>query len=101
MTISRRTALKGLSTVGSTLLIGARIEAADQDGGLTVSGRPVEVSVTPVGPSIVRISVVPTEGGRPLSIPPDGSLVPLEEGSASYRSTSPSGEHPSTVATRG
>ena len=84
MPISRRIVLKSLGTAS---LLGAHVGAAEDDG-LKVTGRAVEVSVTPIGPFIVRISVIPIEGGRPQPIPADGSLVRLDWGEPIARITS-------------
>jgi alpha-glucosidase (family GH31 glycosyl hydrolase) len=73
MSISRRAALKGLSATGAASLLGP--PAARAAGGLTVAGQPVELSVTPVGDQIVRISLVALEAGKPQAIPSTGSLV--------------------------
>ena len=87
MPISRRSILKGLGTAGASSLLATRAGAAE-DEGLEIAGKAVEVGVTPVGPSIVRVSVVPIEGGRPQAIPADGSLVQLDWGSPILRLTS-------------
>ena len=84
MPISRRIVLKSL---GMASFLTARIGAAE-DEGTKIAGRAVEVSVTPIGPSIVRISVAPIEGGRPQPIPADGSLVRLDWGAPILRLTS-------------
>ena len=87
MPISRRIVLKGLGTAGQPHCSEPDVGAAE-DEGLKVAGRAVEVSVTPIGPSIVRVSVVPIEGGRPQPIPADGSLVRLDWGEPILRLTS-------------
>src|ERR1700683_1937741 len=87
MPISRRVVLKGLGTAGATSFLATQAGAAE-DEGLKIAGKAVEVSVTPVGPSIVRVSVVPIEGGRPQPIPSDGSLVQLDWGEPVLRLTS-------------
>ncbi len=87
MPISRRMALKGLGVSGATVCMAASGEAAAEQDALKVAGKAVEVRVTPIGPQIVRISVVPIENGQPQPIPSDGSLVPLEENSPSFRTS--------------
>lgn len=84
MPISRETALRSLA---SASLLTARVGVAE-DEGTRVGGRPVEVSVTPIGSSVIRISVVPIEGGHPQTIPGDGSLVRLDWGAPILRLTS-------------
>jgi alpha-glucosidase/alpha-D-xyloside xylohydrolase len=84
MLTSRRTILKSL---GITSLLPARLRAAE-DGRLRIAGKVVELSLTPIGQSIIRISVAPIEEGRPQPIPADGSLVRLDWGSPVLRLTS-------------
>ncbi len=90
MPISRRMALKGLGTAGATTILGAQAGAA-QDQGLKIAGRAVELSVSPVGPHIVRVSLVPIEDGRPQPIPSDGSLVQFEQGEPALRASTMAG----------
>ena len=80
MPISRRGILQGLGAAGATSLLPIQAGAAE-DEGLKIAGKVVEVRVTPVGPSIVRVSVVAIEGDRLQPIQSDGSLVPLDWGS--------------------
>src|SRR3954454_22970223 len=82
--ISRRIVLRGLGTAS---LLAARAEAAEAEP-LAIAGMAVEVSVTPIGPSVVRITVAPIEDGRPRPIPADGSLVRLDWGEPALRLTS-------------
>src|SRR5262249_12843353 len=79
MPVSRRMALRGLGLPGLTALRGALAEAG-RDTTLRVAGRPIEVTVSPVGADIVRISLVSVEGNRAQSIPSDGSLVRTDWG---------------------
>ncbi len=89
MTISRRSALRGLGAAGPAAILGGASRAAAPAEGLEVAGRPVEVAISPVGPSIVRVGVVPLEGGRPAAIPPDGSLIRPDWGPPVLRLSSP------------
>ena len=81
MSISRRLAAQALGMVGAGWLVGAgaRPARAAQGGGLAIAGRPAELTVAAVGPDVVRITLAPVEDGRPLPVPPDGSLVPLDQ----------------------
>ena len=54
---------------------------------LHVAGQRAELAVTPIGESIIRISVVPLDKGRALPIPVDGSLDPREWGPPLVRLT--------------
>jgi alpha-glucosidase (family GH31 glycosyl hydrolase) len=74
MTISRRTALKSLGVVGAAPLLCARANET-QIRDLGVVGRPVEMSIAPVGTRIVRVSLAPIEAGQAQSIPDVGALV--------------------------
>ncbi len=73
MTISRRDALKGLGASGAVGLLGPAVGGALAD--IKIGGQAAELSITDWGGHIVRISLVPLEGGRPRAIPSDGSLV--------------------------
>jgi alpha-glucosidase (family GH31 glycosyl hydrolase) len=87
MSISRRAALGALgATVASTTLIPAG--NARRDDAIRVTDRPVEIDVTAIGDSIVRISVLALEDGSPLPIPIDGSLVQAHWGDPIARFTS-------------
>jgi alpha-glucosidase (family GH31 glycosyl hydrolase) len=87
MPISRRTALKGLGASGAVPLLGAAADAV-ADAPLRVAGQPVEVGVTS-NDGIIRISVIPLEGGRPRPIPDDGSLIRQDWRAPRGRLTSP------------
>jgi alpha-glucosidase/alpha-D-xyloside xylohydrolase len=87
MPISRRVVLQGLGAAGPLTLLGAAPGAARAER-LRVAGRDVELTVTAVGPSVVRVSVTPVEGDRPQPIPSDGSLVRDDWGAPVLRLTS-------------
>jgi alpha-glucosidase (family GH31 glycosyl hydrolase) len=72
--ISRRAALREAAASGAASVLGAALKDSIEPS-LHVWGRAVEVVVAPVGPSIVRISIVPLESGHDLAIPRNGSLV--------------------------
>ena len=80
-------ALKGIGAAAASNATDAGSGAPD-DATVRVTDRPVEIDVTPIGESIVRISVVPLEDGRPLPIPVDGSLVKADWGEPVARVTS-------------
>ncbi len=87
MPISRRTTLKSLaaSSLGAVLAPRATATGAEP---IVLGGRPVEIDITPVGDHIVRISIIPLDGGRPAPIPSDGSLVEENWGELATRLTS-------------
>ncbi len=88
MKITRRSALKGLGGSGGLAILAGSVDAG-QTAALRVAGRPVEVAVTPIDHRIVRISVVPFEGGRTQPISSDGSLVRQDWGEPIVRLNSP------------
>jgi alpha-glucosidase (family GH31 glycosyl hydrolase) len=87
MPISRRTTLKSLaaSSLGAVLAPRATATGAEP---IVLAGRPVEIDITPVGDHIVRISIIPLDGGRPAPILSDGSLVQPNSGEPAARVTS-------------
>src|SRR5262245_58062064 len=95
MTISRRSALKGLGAAGSVPLLGARADES-RDLGLRVAGRDIEISMAPVGARIVRVSLAPIEAGHARPIPDDGALAPRQWEPPVLRLTTPA--EPRTVA---
>ncbi|MFC1556908.1 TIM-barrel domain-containing protein [candidate division KSB1 bacterium] len=72
--ISRRDALKGLGAVGVGALLGSRIVFA-QGAGIQITGKPVEISVSPVSEYTARISAVPIENGQLAPMKFDGALI--------------------------
>jgi alpha-glucosidase/alpha-D-xyloside xylohydrolase len=74
MTISRRTALRILGVAGAAPLLGARA-AETKSPELRVAGRAIELSMAPVGPRIVRVSLAQIGVGAAQSIPEVGALV--------------------------
>lgn len=84
MPISRRTVLKGLGSAGAIPLRSSSTVVVD-DPPLRVAGRPVEVTVTPIGLRIIRVSVIPMEDGRPAPIPgADGRFLLYEDDGISF-----------------
>jgi alpha-glucosidase/alpha-D-xyloside xylohydrolase len=79
--------LVSLGAAGASALLSARTNAAE-GGNLQVAGRPVELVITSVSPQTVRVCVVPTENGKAVTIPDDGSLVQKEWGEPVLRLTS-------------
>lgn len=71
--LSRREALKRLSTAGAGVLIASPLT---QDNALRITGRAVELSLTPVSTQTVRLSITPIANGQPQPISSDGSLAP-------------------------
>ncbi len=85
MSISRRSALKGLGFSGATTLMGVSAGAAP-DATLQIAGRPVELTLTTAGQQVVRLSIVPVEQAtaRPI-VSNDGSLVERDWGAPIVR----------------
>src|SRR5678816_4069076 len=76
--ISRRDTLKRLSSAGAGVLSCSNLIKAAPDSPIQIAGRDVEISVTSVGPKMVRISVVPLENGKLQPIPQEGTLLGQE-----------------------
>jgi len=72
--ISRRQTLRAVSAAGAAALL-APAKALAQELPLELAGRPVELTLTPVTPQTVRITIQPLENGRPKPLAPDGALV--------------------------
>ena len=77
MTISRRTALKGLGAAGAASLVGGSAPEA-YAAELKAAGKAVEVAISPVGARIVRLQVLPVEDAGSAPKRDDGSLAPRE-----------------------
>jgi alpha-glucosidase/alpha-D-xyloside xylohydrolase len=73
MLISRRAILKGLGAASIPFRVAFAETGSEQP--LRVAGQQVEITVTPIDASIIRVSLVPIAFGRPRPIPDDGSLV--------------------------
>ena len=71
--ITRRGMLKKL-TAGSGALVGRGL-AFPQETPIQIAGRPVEITLTPVSPKTVRITIAPIENGQVQPVPIDGALV--------------------------
>lgn len=72
--VSRRDALKQLGVLGTGLALGGRLRR-HLDAPLVVAGRPVELSVTSLGPRTVRITLRPVADGRVAPAPVTGELT--------------------------
>jgi len=77
--ISRREAIKHIGAAGAAVLLTSGvIRGRDED--ILIAGKAVEIVVSELSPSTVRISVLPLADGRTVSIPVDGALVREGEG---------------------
>src|SRR5262245_2112919 len=72
--ISRREALKGMSSAGVIALIEARSLSA-REAEIRIAGQPIEIAISSVSAATVRLSVTPVANGQPQPIPSDGSLA--------------------------
>ncbi len=79
--ISRRDALLG---VGAGALLSST-QALAQEKALQIGGKPVELTVAPVTPQTVRITIQPIENGQPKPVPRDGALVKDDFGQPALR----------------
>ena len=85
MSLTRRAALKHL---GAGLVL-ARGVIRGQSAGIIVNGKPVEIVVSSLSPSTVRLSVLPIEGGRPTISMEDGAVLRQGEGRVIARRRAP------------
>ena len=72
--ISRRDALRTTATAGAAALL-APAMALGQERTLELTGKPVEVAVTPVTSQTVRITIHPIENAQLKPVLKDGALV--------------------------
>ena len=72
--VSRRDALKQLGILGTGFALGGRLRRTG-DAPLVVAGRPVELSVTSLGPRTVRITVRAITDGGMTPAPATGELT--------------------------
>ena len=63
-----------MTAAGAGLAFGTTI-IRGQDGDITIGGTPVEIAVSSISPSTVRIRVLPIAGGKPLAVPDDGGVA--------------------------
>ena len=87
--ISRRAALKRLAAIGAGFAV-----SGDALGGLiirrrgrdiVIAGQPVEIAVSSVSPTTVRLTVRPLRNGQPAPLPATGELAEEELGTMSAR----------------
>ena len=72
--ITRREALKHLTSATAGVALSSGI-IRGQTTDITIGGRPVEIAVSSLSPTTVRISVLPLVAGAPAAVPDDGALV--------------------------
>ena len=82
--VSRREALKRLGTASAGIVLAQGV-IRGQSSDIVIAGKPVEIVVSSVNPSTVRITALPIDGGRAATVPTDGALVPAAEGRAMAR----------------
>jgi alpha-glucosidase/alpha-D-xyloside xylohydrolase len=83
---TRRDALKQIGAAGASLAFAGVLRG--QSGDLVIGGKPVEIVVSSVSPTTVRITVLPIADGKPAAVPVDGALVQNEWGRALARARS-------------
>ncbi len=73
--ISRRDALSRMGALGASAVLGGRVSGilGDQTGDIIVGGRPVEIVVTSISATTVRITLLPLE--NPVAVPAVGALA--------------------------
>ena len=74
--ISRREAVKRITTAGAGIALSRGIIRGQSDA-MVVAGKRVEIVVSSISPSTIRITLLPVDGG---TIPKDGALVAAAAG---------------------
>ena len=82
--VTRRDAIKQLSAAGAAVALGGGI-IRGQGTDIVIGGSPVEIVVSAVSPSTVRILVLPIAAGAVAPLPVDGALAQNEWGGALAR----------------
>ena len=82
--LSRREALKRIGATSAGFVF-ARSVIRGQSSDIIVAGKPVEIIVSFLSSSTVRLTVLPIEGGRTVGVPADGAVVKEGEGRALAR----------------
>ena len=80
--VTRREAVRRIGTAGAAIALGpstslgagGRVIRGRQND-IVIGGRPVEIVVTSISDLTARITVLPIEGGKSLSIPDDGGVA--------------------------
>ena len=83
--VSRRDALKHIGVLGAGALFAGRITGSA--AGITVNGKPVEISVWSLSPSTVRITVAPIIDGKSAKVLLTGALTQEDSGTPRVRAT--------------
>src|SRR5215831_7449326 len=88
----RRDILKGAGAICARSFLWTPSMDAEQPN-LQVTGRNVEVQISPVSPHTFRLSVLPIEGGQPQPVKGNGSLSQASWGEPLARLTVTEREH--------
>jgi alpha-glucosidase/alpha-D-xyloside xylohydrolase len=72
--VTRREAVKRLTTAGAAFALGGGIIRGQQTD-ILIAGKPVEIVVSSISDVTVRIAVLPLDGGKPLAILDDGGVA--------------------------
>jgi alpha-glucosidase (family GH31 glycosyl hydrolase) len=72
--ISRREAMKQLGLAGAGALMPVGV-IRGQNAEIVISGKPVEIAVSSVSRSTVRIAILPVQGSPAVTVPIDGALA--------------------------
>ncbi len=71
--LSRREVLKRLGAAGAAAILATDVIAGEPEG-VTIAGKPVEIVVSTLSPLTVRLTVLPIESGRTVTVSVDGAL---------------------------
>jgi alpha-glucosidase/alpha-D-xyloside xylohydrolase len=82
--LTRREALKRIGAASASIVF-AHSVIRGQSSDIVVAGKPVEIIVSTLSPSTVRLTVLPIEGGGTVGVPADGAVMQTGEGRALAR----------------
>ena len=99
--VTRREAVKTLTAAGAGLAFGSTV-IRGQDGDITIGGFPVEIAISSISPSTVRIRLLPIDNGKPVPVPDTGGVAQPSAGKglASARAAKPTRVRAGDVAVR-
>ena len=75
--LTRRDVLRQIGSAGAAVALSGGVFRG-QSSDIMVGGLPVEIAVSPLSPSTVRLTVLPLVNGAPAAIPDDGGVAQPE-----------------------
>ncbi len=77
--VSRRDVLKQLGTAGAGVVLAQHV-IRGQSSDLVIAGKPVEIVVSSLSATTVRLTILPIDAATPPAMPVDGALMHAEPG---------------------